>query len=112
MYCVVKITTNVGSVTEATGVPKIKTYHCNTKKLASDYVRKWYESKSKTLPNKKNPNVKFINSGIKGDSSWANVEYVNKNLLSDPYYMYTREEMHVIYSKEILDLPNGPALRV
>lgn len=115
MYCVIKTVTNVGSTTEATGVTKVHAYYCHTKKLAGAYVRKKFEERSATILKKskeKHSTVEFRDCGIRGDNTWSNITYVDKNLLGETGYECTMEEMMVIRGKEILDLPNGPTLKV
>lgn len=115
MYCVIKTITHVGSTTEATGVTKVHVYFCHTKNLAGAYVRKKYDERLTTILKKSKENhstVEFKDCGIRGNNTWSNITYIDKNLLGETGYKYTAEEMLVARGKEILDLPNGPALKV
>lgn len=115
LYCVVKTVTRIGSTTEATGISIPSVYYCKTKKLACAYLEKRYNARSTAVQRSgkiKASGIEFISCGIMGDKTWSNVEYVEKNLLSDPNYDHTQEEMRVVRAQEIIDYPNGPALHV
>lgn len=115
MYCVIKTIENVGCVTEA-GLTKTKVYFCEKKNLAVEYIRKRYESRYNTIDKKshdKYSGVEFLNSGIKGDGTWSNIEYVDSHKFTgDSGYDHTIESMIVVRAQEILDLPGGPSLKV
>lgn len=115
LYCVVKTVIHIGSTTEATGISIPSVYYCKTKKLACAYLEKRYNDKSTSIRRSdkiKSSGMEFINCGINGDKTWCNIEYKVKNLTGDTGYLHTQEEMRVVRAQEILNLPNGPALRV
>ena len=115
MYCVIKTIENVGSTTEA-GLTKTKIYFCEKKSLAVKYVRKRYEFRYPAIAKRaltKGSGVELLNSGMKGDGTWSNIEYVDSHkFIGDSGYKYTRESMMVVRGQEILDLPGGPSLKV
>lgn len=114
MYCVVKTITNVGSVTEASAIPKVYVYFCKTKRLAREYVKKKYDTRIAALlkKSKEGRGIQFEHCGINHDNTWSFIEYVDESITGDSGYKYTTEETRIVRGKEILDLPNGPALRV
>ena len=115
LYCVVKTMTRIGSVTEATGISIPSVYYCKTKKLARAYLEKRYNASLNSIKRQEKINaseIELINCGINGDKTWCNIEYKVKNLTGDTGYLHTQEEMRVVRAQEILNLPNGPALRV
>lgn len=108
MYCVIKTIENVGCVTEA-GLTKTKVYFCEKKNLAVEYIRKKYESRYNAIDKKsraKYPVVEFLNSGIKGNGTWSNIEYADSyKFAGDPGYKHTIGTMMVVRAQEILVLP-------
>lgn len=115
LYCVVKTVTRIGSTTEATGISIPSVYYCKTKKLACAYLEKRYNARLTSVRRSsrfKALCTEFIDCGINGDKTWCNIEYKEKNLIGGSGYFYTQEEMRVVGAQEILNLPNGPALRL
>lgn len=115
MYAIVYTKANVSSLNECIGIPKIKVYYCKKKKLAAEYLDIRFNRLNSMMLNKSkaNPNmIEFTNSGCKGDKTWACVEYVDKNLLTEPCYHHTIEEFSIVRAQEILDLASGPSLKV
>ena len=105
MYSVLQYKSNNNSLNEATGIPTVKLYHCEKKKMAVAYLRKKFESRCKTINNKCSAKTaEIMDCGSSNDGTWANIEYIDKELGSEPGYKYTREGFMVVRSQKIPDI--------